>query len=97
MANKRNLKKYIHYITDELVLETIVISGFSPVIDQERINALLSKILHVKDEFLARVSGCGDKSNVLVRKYFSSLKFEFNQAVGEILDELNDLHSPGKK
>ena len=92
MANKRDLKKLITATTDELFLETIVLSNLTNQIASEKTEELLGRIASLKDEFLARVNGCGGKDPKVIQTYFRKFKEDFQNQINSIIDEFESFH-----
>lgn len=92
MANKRDLKKLITATTDELFLETIVLSNLTNQITSEKTEELLGRIAGLKDEFLARVNGCGGKDPKVIQTYFRKFKADFQNQINSIIDEFESFH-----
>ncbi len=92
MANKRDLKKLITSVTDELFLETIVLSDLTNQMTSEKTEELLIRISSMKDDFLARVHGCGGKDTKVVKTYFNKLKEDLEKEVNGIIEVFESLH-----
>lgn len=92
MANKRDLKKLITATTDELFLETIVLSHLTNQITGEKTEELLGRIADLRADFLARVNGCGGKDPKIVQDYFRKFKEDFQNKINSIIDEFESLH-----
>ncbi|MDD2525770.1 MAG: hypothetical protein PHH63_05590 [Bacteroidales bacterium] len=92
MANKRDLKKLITATTDELFLETIVLSHLTNQITGEKTEELLGRIADLRADFLARVNGCGGKDPKIVQDYFRKFKEDFQNQINSIIDEFESLH-----
>jgi len=92
MANKRDLKKLIAAMTDELFLETIVLSNLTDQMSSEKTEELLTRIAGLKDNFMARVSGCGGKEPKVIQAYFSKLKEDFQNEVNGVIDTFESFH-----
>ena len=92
MANKRDLKKLITAMTDELFLETIVLSNLTDQITSEKTEELLSRIAGLKEDFLARVHGCGGKDPKVIQTYFRKFKEDFQNQINSIIDEFESFH-----
>ena len=103
MANKKILKKQIKQICGDLATE-IVISK-DKAIDREKAMELFSRVAYLQNSSLSKASFAFDKSrkdfpndaeyNKAKEKYnrsaFNSLKNNFNQSAGEIVDELDKI------
>ena len=93
MANKRNLKKEINFLAEELVTNCFLSSAFISGDKDEEFNELIGRILDMQGEFISRVSHPnGTKNPKLVKSYYKTLIAEFDKNVGEILIELDNLN-----
>ncbi|HEY5570619.1 MAG TPA: hypothetical protein VIK42_04020 [Bacteroidales bacterium] len=92
MANKRDLKKLIASMTDELFLEAIVLSNLTDQMTSEKTEELLCRIAGLKDDYLARVNGCGGKEPKVIQSYFNKLKEDFQNEVNGIIDAFESFH-----
>ncbi len=94
MANKRNLKKEINYISNELIAECLFNKLYiTDNNSSSKIDELLSKIISFQDDFLRRVNTPDGKDNPkLVKKYYKSLIKSFDDKIGEILKEIGELN-----
>ena len=81
MANKRELKKVINYVSSDLFLECIVLKQIKKA-DATKADEILADILCLQNDFLARVNhpqpGC-------VKEYFRKLNEDFANEVGNII------------
>lgn len=94
MANKRELKKEIHFISDELISECIFNSCFVKDADIEKNQAILQKILDMRTEFLSRTNTTNGKNNPkIVKKYYQKLIEDFDKKIAEILEEFAQINN----
>lgn len=56
MANKRDLKRTINYITSELFAETVAASLYNGKPSQEDVDGILSAIVMINGDYISRVS-----------------------------------------
>ena len=77
MANKRNLKKAINYVASDLFLECIVLKQIKKA-DPAAVDAILSDILYLQNEFLAR-AGHPEPGNV--KGHYRKLSEDFGNEV----------------
>lgn len=56
MANKRDLKRTINYITSELFAETVAASLYNGKPTQEDVDGILSAIVMINGDYISRVS-----------------------------------------
>lgn len=89
MANKRELKRTINYITSELFAETVAASLYNGKPTQEDVDGVLSAIVMVHNDFISRVSH--PEPGVRQGTYFKKLVIDFNKQVSEIIDQISNL------
>lgn len=86
MANKRDLKRTINYITSELFAETVAASLYNGKPSQEDVDGILSSIVMVNNDFIKRVSH--PEPGIKPGAYYQNLIHDFNKQVSEIIDQI---------
>lgn len=89
MANKRNLKRSINYITSELFAECVAASLYSEKPSDNDIDAILSAIVMTRADFISRISH--PEPGMKQKVYFTKLAEDFNKQAGEIVDQISSL------
>ncbi len=89
MANKRSLKKNINYICSDLFSECVAASLYTGKKNKEDINAILTSILIVHNNYICRVSH--PEPGMSSKSYFKDLKEKFNLQVDEIIDQIANI------
>ena len=89
MANKRDVKRTINYITSELFAETVAASLYNGKTTQEDVDGILSSIVMVNGDFISRVSH--PEPGVAPKVYYKNLVQDFNKQVSEIIDQISNL------
>ena len=89
MANKRNLKRTINYITSELFTETVVASLYNGTPQQADVEGILSSIVIVNKDFIKRVSH--PEPGIKPGAYYKRLIADLSKQVGEIIDQISNL------
>lgn len=89
MANRRELKKTVNYISGELFAECLVNSMFVPGTDKAKAEELMAEILKMQDEFLSRISHT-EPGNV--KGFYKKFRADFNAKVNEIIDAIAKLN-----
>ena len=89
MANKRDLKRTINYITSELFAETMAAVIYSGKVDKEAGDNLLASIIITRDDFIKRISH--PEPGMPAKKYFKTLREDFAAHASDIVDQLNNL------
>ncbi|EFN91546.1 hypothetical protein HMPREF1860_00284 [Prevotella amnii] len=90
MSNKRDLKRIINYITSDLFAECMAASLYGTNSNSEEINALLSSIVTIRDNYIRRISHI--EPGMPVKLYFKDLKEKLNKETNEIIDHINNLY-----
>ena len=89
MANKRDLKRTINYITSELFAETVAASLYNGTPSQEDVDGILSSIVMVNGDYIRRVSH--PEPGLEPAVYYKDLIKDFNKQVEEIIDQISNL------
>ncbi len=89
MANKRDLKRTINYITSELFAETVVASLYNEAPQQADVEGILSSIVMVNEDFIKRVSH--PEPGIKPGEYYKRLIADFGKQVCEIIDQISNL------
>ena len=90
MATRRDLKKDVTYVTNQLFAECMFFNSFIPNIDKTKTDNLMSNILNIQDEFITRISHTEPGS---VKAFYKTLRSDFDQEIGKITKEMNELNS----
>lgn len=88
MASRRNLKKVITFVVDELATEAFLMS-YDAKGDTEAWVNLFNKIFSLNNDYIARVSHV--EPGMPARRYFNALCDSFNADAKVILDEVAQL------
>lgn len=88
MASRKNYKKVITYIADQLATQAFFASYDSKVDAAEWIE-VFNSIFALNKEYIARVSHV--EPGLPARKYFDTVSMSFNEDAKAILDKINAL------
>ena len=88
MASRRDLKKVITFVADELATEAFIVS-FDSKSDAEAVAAVFNKIIVLNKEYIARVNHV--EPGMPAKKYFNTLCDSFNTEAKAILAEIRGL------
>ncbi len=88
MASRKNLKKVITYIVDDIATEAFLMS-FDAKNDTEAWVNLFNKIFSLNNDYIARVSHV--EPGISAKKYFDALCDSFNKDAKALLDEIAQL------
>lgn len=89
MANKRELKRSLNYICSELFAECVASSFAQPVENKDQVDAILTGILRMHDDYVRRVSH--PEPGLKTHVYYKVLKDDFNKQVCEVIDNIQAL------
>ena len=93
MATIRELKKDIHYITTELVIECLVTDMLHDGKYEDKLSDLVTKLLVKKQELLQRINDYRRKNDeVKASEYFKAIQKELHETVVEIVEEVSKLN-----
>jgi len=89
MASRKNLKKYVNYISGELFTECIINSLYVPGTNKEKADQLMAKVLETQQDFINRISHTqpGDS-----KKYYKKFRTDFNACVNNLIEEISALN-----
>ena len=90
MSNKRDLKKTINYICSDLFAECVAASLYNGKPDEDNVNALLSSILMIQNDYVRRISH--PEPGMKQKKKKKNLTKNFNKQVSEIIDQIAALN-----
>lgn len=88
MASRRDLKKVVAFVADELATEAFIVSYDSKG-NTEAWVAVFNKIFALSKEYIARINHV--EPGMPAKKYFNALCDSFNTDAKAILDEIKEL------
>lgn len=89
MANKRNLKRTINYVCSDLFAECIATSLYSNIQEKDNVNALLTSILVIHNDYICRVSH--PEPGMTPKVFYKKLIADFKKQVEELSDQVSNL------
>lgn len=87
MANKRDLKRSINYICSELFAECVAASLYNGKPAQDTVDNILSSILMIHADYIARVSH--PEPGLNHKAYYKQLTSDFNKQTSELVDQIS--------
>ena len=91
MAKRRNLKKDIDYLCDELRIDSFGCLIQSEV-DDDKCTSLIERIDQFNNEFRNRTQGASVKADCrLAKQYYKQLREDFNAEIEKFYEELKSL------
>lgn len=88
MASRKNLKKVIAFIVNDLAEETFLIS-YNAKASSDAWVAVFNKIFALRNDYIARVSHV--EPGMSAKKYFNALCDSFNKDAKALLGEISEL------
>ena len=89
MANVRNLKKDINFLTSELVTQAYMNQIFFKTSDEELVDQI-KQALEFRNDLIAKVNHPDGKNNPkLIKSYFSMVRKEMVEKFGKLFDVAN--------
>ncbi len=80
-------------VAGDLFTEILVYKMYIPGVDQEKADGLMTRVLDMQDNFIARISHTDGKDNkALVKAYYRKLREDFEREVDEISAEISALN-----
>lgn len=89
MANKRDLKRTINYITSELFAECVAASLYNGKNASADVDGILSSVVMIHNDFISRVSH--PEPGISQKQYYKKLTVEFNKQASEVIDQICNL------
>ena len=89
MARKKDLKKTINSICEELEANCVAYSLYNGKPIDEDVNTIFAAILHVQSDFISRISH--PEPGIPQKEYYKLLVEDFNKHVLELVDQICNL------
>lgn len=91
MANKRELKKEINFLTDQLLAECVYNDLCKETGSPQKSQELMTRLVDMRNNLLARINHPDGKDNPKqVKKYYKKIIEDFDTAIDEIFKELGE-------
>ena len=88
MSNKRNLKRSINVICDELFAECVAASLYGGANEKADVESLLVSVAAMRDDYISRLSH--PEPGIPQKEYFRKLISSFTEQVNEMADHINN-------
>ena len=89
MANRRELKRCINLICDELLTDGIAASLYGAEASKNDAEALLFAIIKTQRNYIGRISSV--EPGMSAKKYFKDLREKFAAEASELADQISNL------
>ncbi len=90
MPNKKNLKKTINNICNDVLSECVAASLYSGKTDPGTVESIITSIIITRNDFVNRISH--PEPGMEAKAYYDHLANDFSKQMGEILDQINALN-----
>lgn len=85
MAKRRNVKKAVHNIGEDLLVECLAVRQDKPGIADADIENIVKSILMLQDEFVCRLNHVDKRQ---VKTFFQQFKDDLTSTTNEIVDAI---------
>lgn len=92
MPNKRDLKRTIQTICDDVFAECIAISLYEGGVHEENVESLLTSIIVTRNDFVSRISH--PEPGMSQKEFYDKLAHDFAERISEIIDQMGYLTKP---
>jgi len=93
MSSIKELKKDIHYVTTELVIECMIVDAVHAGTHESKLSGLVSKLIDKRMEFFDRINAFRKmKKEQDAAKYFGQIRLDLKALITEILEEVENLN-----
>jgi hypothetical protein len=90
MATKRDIKKDIRYLCEQLILDSLEVSEIVNESDKQKVAGMVAEIAALHNELISRTNHPDGKDNPkLVRAYFKAIYSDLLTECNKIYDKLN--------
>jgi formamidopyrimidine-DNA glycosylase len=92
MASIKNLKKDIHFLTNELAAECLFKMLLHPETSEEAVNQIAAQGITLRSELIKRIAHRDAKNNAkLAKEYFNLLNKDMIEGYSKLFDQLAGL------
>ena len=92
MASRKDLKKYIKFVSIELITECYVKLSLFPKIKGDEVSKIMLKINELNYDLIGRINNAEGKDNKKITKaYYKKIAEDWNAGVEEIVTEIEGL------
>lgn len=91
MANKRKLKKTMHFISSQLITDVFFKSLMKKEDNAARYDALVMEISQFTREFINRIGKNGGKNPKEIKAYYRKLYADWNAGIDQFIGKINEL------
>ena len=92
MASRKDLKKYIKFVSIELITECYVKYALFPKTKGDEISKIMLKINKLNYDLIGRINNAEGKDNKKITKaYYKKIAEDWNVGVEEIVKEIEGL------
>jgi len=90
MATKRDIKKDIRYLCEQLILDALELSEIAKEDDKQKIVEIVTEIASLYNDLISRSNHPDGKDNPkMVKAYFKAISSDLLEGCSKIYDKLN--------
>ena len=89
MPKRKDLKNTINTICSDVFAECVAMSLYHGNADESNVDALLSSIMAIRDDFISRISH--PEPGMKKKQYFDHLASSFAEQISEVIDQISNL------
>ena len=89
MHNRRGLKRSINSLCSNLLAECIAMSLYSGKAEESNVDALLTSIIAIRDDYISRISH--PEPGMKKKEYYDHLAKSFADQISEVIDQISNL------
>ncbi len=93
MANIRNLKKDINYVTSELVVECFTYNFLFPNKSQDELAAIISDSVNMKAALIQQINEAKKGKKDELKQHYINIRKEFKTQVESLAERLSKLNA----
>jgi hypothetical protein len=88
MANLRDLKKDVRFLTQEIISQAFFIQYINPNVDVESINSIITKVVSLHNNTIQKIN---EKPESSAKEHFRAIQENFVKNSFTLLKELNEM------
>jgi len=93
MASRKNLKKDINFVIDELIIDCLISKQIKKDDPDKlkKIDDVISKAEELACSYIKKIKYTGEKNPKVIRNYYKNIKEEFTTEYNNLCDTLSEI------
>lgn len=91
MTSKRDLKKEINYLVEEIITDCYIYKKLYPDKNQDKVDEIIGNTLNLRHDLIYRINLARNTEDKERKEYFRKIETDLMQHVEKSLDTLNKL------